>query len=130
VRLGISDNPMTTIDSHPTVSARPPGPLSAGTSLARLDISDNPMTGEIAADLAAALRRHGGLRALNLNDTGLGDEGIAMLAEAVAGAAHELEVGLACATDLVPPLNVSNYPVGKAALAEAVAGQSTSWRWA
>ena len=41
----------------------------------RLDISDNPMTSEIAADLAETLRRQAGLRALNLNDTRRGGEG-------------------------------------------------------
>ena len=60
----------------------------------RLDISDNPMTSEIAEDLAAALRQHAGLRCLNLNDTSLGDEGVATVAEAVAEAAQQLEVGM------------------------------------
>lgn len=46
-----------------------------------LDLSDNPLTGEVAASLAGALRGQGGLRLLNLNDTSLGDEGIESLAE-------------------------------------------------
>lgn len=58
----------------------------------RLDISDNPMTSEIAADLAATLAEQPRLRCLNLNDTSLGDEGVSEVAVAVAGAAPELEV--------------------------------------
>ena len=46
-----------------------------------LDLSDNPLTGEMSEALAGALRGQDGLRALNLNDTSLGDEGIRSVAE-------------------------------------------------
>ena len=47
----------------------------AGSALQRLDVSDNPMTGEAAPALAQMLGRHPELRALNLSDTALGDDG-------------------------------------------------------
>ncbi len=46
-----------------------------------LDLSDNPLTGEVSEALAHALRGQDGLRVLNLNDTSLGDEGIRSVAE-------------------------------------------------
>lgn len=62
-----------------------PAPYSwlpdAGRCLVRLDLTDNMLTEEAAPALAQALRDHPGLRALNLNDTGLGDEGVAVIAE-------------------------------------------------
>ena len=45
----------------------------------RLDFSDNPLTAEAAPALAAALARQPALRVLNLNDTGLGPDGVAAL---------------------------------------------------
>ena len=53
----------------------------AGEELQQLDLSDNPMTEEVAPALAEALRRHSGLVRLNLNDTSLKDEGILAIAE-------------------------------------------------
>ena len=53
----------------------------AGAALQRLDLSDNPMTEEVAPALAEALRRQSGLVRLNLNDTSLKDEGISAIAE-------------------------------------------------
>ena len=46
----------------------------AGHNLLRLDVSDNPMTAEVAASLAACIRQQPHLRCLNLNDTSLTDE--------------------------------------------------------
>ena len=54
---------------------------SAGSELQRLDLSDNPMTEEVAPALAEALRQQSGLVRLNLNDTSLQDEGISAIAE-------------------------------------------------
>lgn len=67
---------------------------SAATSLVRLDLHDNPITSEFAADLAAVLARQASLKALVLNDTSLGDEGVEAVCAALcaAGAAPELEV--------------------------------------
>ena len=56
-------------------------PDLAGRSLVSLDLSDNPLTGEVAQSLAEALRGQENLRVLNLNDTSLGDEGLESLAE-------------------------------------------------
>lgn len=53
----------------------------AGRSLERLDLSGNTMTAEAAPALAQALRGQSGLRSLNLNDVGLGDEGVAAIVE-------------------------------------------------
>lgn len=53
----------------------------AGEELQQLDLSDNPMTEEVAPALAEALRGHSGLVRLNLNDTSLKDEGILAIAE-------------------------------------------------
>ncbi|KAG2441186.1 hypothetical protein HYH02_010030 [Chlamydomonas schloesseri] len=53
--------------------------LMAGSCLVRLDFSDNPLTAEVAPALAAALAGQPALRALNLNDTGLGPDGVATL---------------------------------------------------
>ncbi len=53
----------------------------AGEELQHLDLSDNPMTEEVAPALAEALRRHSKLVRLNLNDTSLKDEGILAIAE-------------------------------------------------
>ena len=54
---------------------------SAGDKLERLDLSDNPMTEEVAPALAEALRQQSALLQVNLNDTSLQDEGISAIAE-------------------------------------------------
>jgi Ran GTPase-activating protein (RanGAP) involved in mRNA processing and transport len=65
--------------------------------LVKLDLHDNPLTPEVAKDLALALEGQDALEELNLNDTSLGDEGIRILAEALARNAprlHTLELAL------------------------------------
>jgi large subunit ribosomal protein L31/Ran GTPase-activating protein 1 len=63
-----------------------------GSSLVKLDLSDNPLTEEVAGELAACLEKQPQLRHLNLNDTGLLDEGVEAICKALAGAAApELE---------------------------------------
>lgn len=57
---------------------------SAGRCLQRLDLSDNPMTGDVAEALAAMLQQQPHLRALNLNDTSLEDAGVSTIAQALA----------------------------------------------
>jgi hypothetical protein len=57
----------------------------------RLDLSDNPMTEEVAPALAAALAQQPALTALNLNDTSLTDGGVAAVCKALAGAAPKLQ---------------------------------------
>lgn len=57
--------------------------IPAGSQLVRLDLSDNPMTTEVAAALATALATQPHLQFLNLNDTSLGDEGVAAIAQAL-----------------------------------------------
>ena len=52
-----------------------------GEELERLDLSDNPMTEEVAPALAEALRKQARLVRLNLNDTSLQDEGVQAIAE-------------------------------------------------
>ena len=52
-----------------------------GEELEKLDLSDNPMTEEVAPALAEALRKQDKLVRLNLNDTSLKDEGIQAIAE-------------------------------------------------
>ncbi len=56
--------------------------VCAGSSLVKLDLSDNPMTAEVAPALAETLRGHDELQVLNLNDVALGDKGIESIAEA------------------------------------------------
>lgn len=58
----------------------------------RLDISDNPLTEEVAPALASCLAAQPGLTHLNLNDTSLTDEGVTAVCNALAGAAPQLEV--------------------------------------
>ena len=86
---------------------------SAGTSLRILDIHDNPMTSEIATDLASVLQKHTGLVRLNLNDTSLGDEGIETVAAALATGTPVLQ-------ELELELNEIT-PVGAEVLAGALA---------
>ena len=60
--------------------------LAAGTCLQQLDLSDNPMTSEVADALAQMLRSQAHLRILNLNDTSLEDEGVITIAGALVDA--------------------------------------------
>lgn len=53
----------------------------------RLDLSDNPLTEEVVPALAAALAAQPQLRALNLNDTSLGPDGVGQLCGALLPAA-------------------------------------------
>lgn len=64
----------------------------AGASLRRLDLSDNPMTAEVAPALAETLLRHPDLAALNLNDTALTDEGVSAVVQALHASAGSLQV--------------------------------------
>ena len=64
----------------------------AGVALRRLDLSDNPMTVEVAPALAATLLRHPELVALNLNDTSLTDEGVSAIAQALHACSGSLQV--------------------------------------
>lgn len=59
----------------------------------KLDLSDNPLTEEVAQELAACLAKQPNLKHLNLNDTGLTDDGIEAVCKALAapGAAAQLE---------------------------------------
>lgn len=62
----------------------------------RLDISDNPMTEEIAPAAAALIRAQPNLKYLNLNDTSLTNDGVVTVALAIAESAPLLEdLGLA-----------------------------------
>jgi Ran GTPase-activating protein 1 len=65
--------------------------LCAGTALTKLDLSDNPMTSDVAAALAACVAYQPNLRHLNLNDTSLTDEGIEVVCRALTGSAPKLE---------------------------------------
>ena len=58
--------------------------VCTGRCLQRLDLSDNPMTGDVADSLAAMLQHQPHLRALNLNDTSLEDAGVTTIAQALA----------------------------------------------
>ena len=60
----------------------------------RLDLSDNPLTEEVASELASCLAHQPALTHLNLNDTSLQDEGIQAVCKALAepGTAQQLEV--------------------------------------
>lgn len=64
----------------------------AGTGLRRVDLSDNPMTGEAAPALAAMLRRHPRLKAVNLGDTSLGDDGVSAVLGGLQASASSLQV--------------------------------------
>lgn len=79
--------------------------LSVGSSLVRLDLSDNPLTEEVAGELAACLARQPQLRHVNLNDTGLQDEGVEAICKALAGAAPQLE-SLELALNEISPTGV------------------------
>lgn len=62
-----------------------------GQHLAKLDLSDNPLTSEVAAALADLIGSQPELRVLNLNDTSLGDEGVSTISHALATSAPNLE---------------------------------------
>ncbi len=49
--------------------------MRAGRHLLKLDISDNPMTAEVAESLAQLIKQQPLLRHLNLNDTSLTNDG-------------------------------------------------------
>ena len=63
----------------------------------RLDLSDNPMTEEVAPALAEALRKQGRLARLNLNDTSLQDKGIQAIAEVLC------PIASVCMSVMLPP---------------------------
>lgn len=65
--------------------------LLAGQCLVRLDLSDNPMTAEVAEALAACIHQQPKLQALNLNDTSLTDEGVTTICASLRGAAPKLQ---------------------------------------
>ena len=50
------------------------------------------MTGDAAPAVAAMLRRHPGLLAVNLGDTSLGDNGVSAVLDALAASAPALQV--------------------------------------
>lgn len=56
----------------------------------RLDLSDNPLTEEVAPALAACLAAQPQLQHLNLNDTSLTDKGVTTVCRALAGSAPQL----------------------------------------
>ena len=58
--------------------------VCAGTALRKLELNDNPMSGEVVGPLSALIRGQANLRVINLSDTGLEDEGVSQLAEALA----------------------------------------------
>lgn len=90
---------LTAVLSHPHM------PPSAGCSLIRLDLSDNPLTEEVAGELAACLAKQPHLRHVNLNDTSLQDEGVEAICKALAGAAPVLE-SLELALNEITPTGV------------------------
>ena len=57
----------------------------------KLDLSDNPMTADMAEDLAETLKGHPRLKALILNDMSLTDEGVGCILAALKDHAPELE---------------------------------------
>ena len=63
----------------------------SGAKLISLDLHDNPLTGEAAPSLAAAISCHSCLKRLNLNDTCLEDHGVSIIASALASSAGEIE---------------------------------------
>ena len=69
--------------------------LSAGKELVRLELSDNPMTAEVAEELAETIRAQPKLQSLILNDISLcGDDntdGLAQICAALTASAPHLE---------------------------------------
>lgn len=55
----------------------------AGKRLVKLELMDNPLSSEVSGALAALVRGQPQLRILNLSDTGLGDDGVTELADAL-----------------------------------------------
>lgn len=80
-----------TVTHHNTQHTNHP----AGGGLRRLDVSDNPMTGEAASALSQMLSRHSELQSLNLSDTALGDDGIAAVVQGLPPCADSLQVHIA-----------------------------------
>ena len=69
--------------------------VHAGNELVRLELSDNPMTSDVAGELASTIRRHPKLKSLILNDISLcGDgsvDGLLDICSALNESAPELE---------------------------------------
>jgi Ran GTPase-activating protein (RanGAP) involved in mRNA processing and transport len=88
----------------------------------RLDLSDNPMTEEVAPAVAECVRRQPHLKYLNLNDTSLTDQGVKLVCSALSqpGACQELE-------ELELALNEIT-PEGARSVALAVLGKPLLWR--
>jgi Ran GTPase-activating protein (RanGAP) involved in mRNA processing and transport len=76
---------------HAQLACRSSASPSTGGSLVRLDLSDNPLTEEVAPALAACLAAQPRLAHLNLNDTSLTDEGVSVVCSALAGTAPQLQ---------------------------------------
>ena len=89
--------------------------MCAAGNLVRLEISDNPLTEEVAPALAACLAAQPNLVHLNLNDTSLTDEGVQEVCKALVGAAPQLEVLELALNEITP--------VGARAVAKAVANK-------
>lgn len=87
----------------------------------RLDISDNPLTEEVAPALAACLAAQPHLTYLNLNDTSLTDEGVQEVCKALAGAAPQLQVLELALNEITP--------VGARAVVMAVANKQQLNKW-
>ena len=77
--------------SIPSIDICPTLRLPKGTSLVRLDLSDNPMTAEMAEELADTLGSQPNIQALILNDMSLTDEGVGCLLTALAQGAPALQ---------------------------------------
>jgi Ran GTPase-activating protein (RanGAP) involved in mRNA processing and transport len=87
-----------------------------GGALRALDLHDNPLTEEVAEEVAPLLAAHPQIRALVLTDTCLGDAGVAAVAAALRGGAAPALERLELALNEVAP-------AGAAALAAALAGR-------
>jgi large subunit ribosomal protein L31/Ran GTPase-activating protein 1 len=87
-----------------------------GGALRALDLHDNPLTEEVAGEVAPLLAAHPQIRALVLTDTCLGDAGVAAVAAALCGGAAPALERLELALNEVAP-------AGAAALAAALAGR-------
>lgn len=57
----------------------------------KLDLSDNPMTADMADELAETLKGHSKLKVLILNDMSLTDEGVGCILAALKESAPDLE---------------------------------------
>lgn len=66
--------------------------LDVTTALRSLDLNDNSFDEEVAATLAAVIAKQRNLVRLDLGDTGLNDDGVKAVAEAVAQNCKNLEV--------------------------------------